>query len=188
MSNIYEGPPGGHRIVEPYYTPVKSADGTTTYTYQLPPTRIQVYDPSATNWTSIALPSDIHRLSDVGYTQSKRNKVGYTLGGFPVVEEQDGGIDKDFLAERVDTGAWQSTLSAYDFRKNTFNTTELPDDIGATNNVVLYSLDRVGDEGVLIALAGKSNNNNAEKYVSPSPMLSLGFVEIRDEGAKSAFY
>lgn len=175
MSNIYEGPPGGHRIVDPYYTPVKSADGAITYSYQLPPTRIQVYNPGATNWTSIALPSDITRLSDIGYTQSKRNKVGYTLGGFPVVEKQDGGTDKNFIAQLVDTGPWQTTLSAYDFRKNIFNTTDLPDGIGATNGVVLYSLDRVGNEGVLIALSGKSKNDNLEVYVSSYHWALLEF-------------
>ncbi|RPB29667.1 hypothetical protein L211DRAFT_32788 [Terfezia boudieri ATCC MYA-4762] len=147
MSNIYQGPPGGYRIVDPYYTPVKSSDGTTTYTYQLPPTRIQ----------------------------SKRNKVGYTLGGFPVVEKQDGGTDKNFIAQVVDTGTWQTTLSAYDFRTNKFNASELPDEIGATNNVVLYSLDRVGDEGVLIALAGKSKNNNLEAY---RPMDEMWLYDI----------
>lgn len=166
MSNIYQGPPGGFRIVDPYYTPVKAADGATTYSYQLPPTRIQVYDAETANWTSISLSSDIHRLSDIGYTQSKRNRVGYTLGGFPVVEKQDGGTDQNFIAQLVDTNNWQATLSTYDFRTNTFNTSELPDDIGATNNVVLHSLDRVGDEGVLIALSGKSKNNNQEEYVS----------------------
>ncbi|KAF8422747.1 hypothetical protein EV426DRAFT_165093 [Tirmania nivea] len=173
MSNIYQGPPGGYRIKEPYFTSAKGADGTTTYTFQLPPTRIHVYDAATANWTSIALPSDINRSSDVGYTQSKRNKVGYTLGGFPVVEKQNG-ADPDFVASTVDTGAlWQNTLTAYDFRKNVFNTSELPDGIGATTNVILYSLDRVGDEGVLIALGGKSKNNNVQEYVSLSPMLLL---------------
>jgi len=145
---------------------VKAADGSTTYRYQLPPPAIHAYNTKAANWTSISLPSSIHRLSDLGYTQSKRNKVGYTIGGFPVVEQQNEATNKDFVAQLVDTGVWQTTLSTYDFKKGTFNTSDLPDDIGATNSVILHSLDRVGGEGVLIALGGKSKNSGQEAYVS----------------------
>jgi len=166
MSPAYEGPPPGYRIGDPYYTPVKAADGSTRYTYQLPPAAIHAYNTTTANWTSISLPSGIHRLTEIGYTQSKRNKIGYTLGGFPVVEQKDGGTDKNFIAPIVDMSTWQTTLSTYDFRKNTFNTSELPDDIGPTAFVMLHSLDRVGDEGVLIALAGKSKKGNRDDYVS----------------------
>jgi len=166
MSNAYEGPPGGHRITEPYYTPVKAADGSTTYTFQLPPIAIHAYNRTAANWTSISLPPNIHRLSDIGYTQSKRNKVGYTLGGFPVVEQRDLGTNKNLVPPLNDPSVWQNTLSAYDFRKNIFNTSDVPDGIGATAYVLLHSLDRVGDEGVLIGLAGKSKNKNLEDFVS----------------------
>jgi len=167
MSNIYEGPPPGHRIVDPYYTPVKAANGSITYTYQLPPPSIHVYDTTTAIWASISIPSNIHRLTNMGYTQSRRNKVGYMLGGYPVVEQQNGGTNQSFVAQLVDQGEWQNTLLAYDFRKNTFIPSDLPDDIGATSGVVLHSLDRVGDEGVLIALAGTSKNNESQLgYVS----------------------
>lgn len=165
QNTAYQGPPSGHRIGAPYYTATKdNTTGDVVYKYELPPPRIQVYDAAKDNWTSIALPSDIHRLSDIGFTQSKRNKVGYTLGGFPVTEEQESS-EKDFMAYTNDY-VWQTTLAAYDFNTNKFNTSELPDDIGATNNVVLHSLDRVGDEGVLVALSGRSKNNNIDEYVS----------------------
>jgi len=80
--------------------------------------------------------------------------VGYMLGGFPVVEQQDGGTNQSFVGQLI-KGVWKNTLSAYDFKSNTFNTSDLPDDIGATSSVVLHSLDEVGDEGVLIAFAGR---------------------------------
>jgi len=166
MSNIYEGPPPGHRIGYPYYTPVKAANGSITYTYQLPPPSIHVYDTAAASWASIPLPSNIHRLCNMGYTQSKRNKVGYMLGGYPVVEQQNGGTDQSFVARLVDPDIWNHTLLAYDFKKNTFNTSGLPNDIGATSNVVLHSLDSVGDEGVLIALAGTWGGSSQMGYVS----------------------
>ena len=173
MSPAFEGPPPGSRIGGPYYTSVKAADGSTIYRYQLPPAAIHAYNTTTANWTSISLPSDIHRLTEIGYTQSKRNKVGYTLGGFSVVEQQAEPTNKDFIARTANGGGpWQTTLSAYDFRKNTFNTSELPDDIGPTAYLILHSLDRVGEEGVLISLAGKSKKGNRDDYVSYGSCLS----------------
>jgi len=170
MSNIYEGPPTGHRIADPYYTPVKAANGSITYTYQLPPPSIHVYDTAAASWTSISLPSNIHRLCVMGYTQSKRNKVGYMLGGLPVVEQQNEHTNQSFVARTISQDYGTYNLSAYDFRKNTFNTSYLPDDIGTTTGVVLHSLDRVGDEGVLIALGG-SGRVPELRYVSNGSCL-----------------
>jgi len=143
---------------ETYYTPLQAANGSITYTYQLPPPSIHVYDTAAANWASISLPSNIRRLHNMGYAQSKRNKVGYMLGASSVVEQQD---------------VWTNTLSAYDFKKNLFNTSGLSDDIDPMTDVVLHSLDRVGDEGVLIALAGMSHNiGGLVDYVSYSSCLS----------------
>ena len=65
-----------------------------------------------------------------------------------MVEQQNEATNKDFSAQLVNTDVWENTLSAYDFRKNTFNTSDLLDDIGTTNSMTLHSLDRVGDEGV----------------------------------------
>jgi len=164
--SVYEGPPGGYRIGAPYYTTVKAANGSTTYTYQLPLAAIHAYDTTTANWTSISLPSDIHRLAEIGYAQSKRNKIGYMLGGFPVVEEQDGGAIGNSIADTVDMRSWKATLSAYDFRKKLFSTFQVSDDIGPMAYVILHSLDRVGEEGVLISLAGKSKKGNLDDYVS----------------------
>ena len=72
MSNAYEGPPPGHRIKEPYYRAVELVNGLITYTYQLPPPSIHIYDTAVASWASISLPSNIPRLSNMGYTQSKR--------------------------------------------------------------------------------------------------------------------
>ena len=156
MSLVYEGPPTGHRIREPYYTQNSSG-----FYYHLPDPRVFAYDSKTGDWSS-QLQKDIHRLSDTGYTQSARNKVGYTVGGLRVTEEDSS--PTDFIPPNV--GAWVSTMSAYDFRTGKFNITEMPDDIGFTRQLVMHSLDRVGNAGVLIAFAGKSNNNNLEEYVS----------------------
>ena len=156
MSLVYVGPPTGHRIGAPYYTSNSSG-----YYYQLPPTRIFSYDPTSGNWSS-QVQSGIHRLSDVAYTQSVRNKVGYTFGGTLVTEEDSS--PSAFLPANV--GAWVSTFSEYDFKTGKFNITSMPDDIGITKQLIMHSLDRVGNEGVLVAFGGKSNNNNLELYVS----------------------
>ena len=158
MNNAFVGPPTGNRIREPYYT--QNASG---YYYRLPDPRIFIYDPKTANWSwSPPLQKDIHRLSNTAYAQSARNKVGYTFGGRGVVET-DFELS-DFYADTVNT--WVSTMSTYDFRKGEFSITDMPDDIGATSWVEMHSLDRVGNEGVLVAFAGKSNNNNLEKFVS----------------------
>lgn len=157
MSYGYEGPPPGYRVGEPYYTQNSSGNY-----YHLPDQRVFAYDPKTGNWSS-KLQKDIHRMSDTGAAQSARNKVGYMLGGLWVIAETSSRMDP-FPSRPV--GAWVSTMSQYDFRTGVFNTTELPEDIGATSRVMMHSLDRVGNEGVLVAFAGKSKNNNVEEFVS----------------------
>jgi len=165
IMSAYEGPPPGYRIWDPYFTTMKAGNGSTTYKFQLPPAAIHAYNTTTANWTAISLPSNIHRLTHTGYTQSRRNKVGYMLGGVPIVEQEDGGLGEDFTHTVVED-RWKTTLSAYDFRKNTFNISVLPLQIGPVAFVVLHSLDRVGDEGVLIALGGQRRPSSTSYYVS----------------------
>lgn len=157
MSLVLVGPPPGHRIREPYFTQNSSG-----FYFHLPEPRIFAFDPKTGNWTSEEQ-KNIHRLTDIAYTQSARNKVGYTFGGNRVVEEDSSATD--FLP--AGAGAWVSTMSKYDFRTGKFNITDMPADVGLTKSALMHSLDRVGKEGVLIAFGGKSNNNNNEEWVSP---------------------
>ena len=67
-------------------------------------------------------------------------------------------------------------MSEYDFSTGKFNITEMPDYIGATRGLEMHSLDRVGNEGVLIAFAGKSiNRNSLEQYVNLSFIPNTAF-------------
>ena len=156
MSNIYEGPPRGYRIHEPYYI-----QNTSGFYYQLPDPRIFAYDPQTGDWSSKLLHA--RRLSDTAYAQSARNGMGYTFGGLTVNENAYN--PSDWVPEV--TGDSVSTMSKYDFTTGEFNITDMPGDIGATRGVVMHSLDRVGIEGALVAFAGKATNtNNLEQYVS----------------------
>lgn len=153
-----EGPPKGYKIREPYYT--QNASG---YYFQLPDPRVFVYDPQTGNWTSELLPKDVHRVFDSAYAQSTRNKVGYSFGG-TLVKERDFST-KDFYAASSE-GDWLDTMSAYDFRTGKFNFTTMPDSIGKTILVLMHGLDRVGNEGILVAFAGRFTVKNVEKVVS----------------------
>ena len=107
------------------------------------------------------LPNDVHRLFDNGYTQSARNKVGYTLGG-NLVKERDFS-PTEFWAG---VGDWTDKMSAYDFRTGELTFTNMPFGIGQTTQVIMHSLDRVGNEGILVAFGGIANNNNIHPAVS----------------------
>ena len=155
MSLFYTGPPPGYQIREPYYT-----HNISGYYFQLPAPRVFAYDPTTGNWSSW-LHNDIHRLSDTAYTQSSRNKVGYTVGGLQVTEKDSS--PTDFTPQPF--GIWISTMSKYDFRTMKFTITEMPDDVGATSRVEMHCLERVGKEGVLVAFAGQSKNNLIEEWV-----------------------
>ena len=160
MNSVMEGPPPGQKIGEPYYT-----QNISGFYFQLPDPRIFAYDPKSGNWSSSLLRKDIYRLSDTGYAQSARNKVGYTLGGLRVVEEMSS--PTAFAAPDVTT--WLSSMSTYDFRTKNLTTTDIPVDINLSSRVEMHSLDRVGNEGVLVAFAGRTNtidNNGVEGYVS----------------------
>ena len=119
------------------------------------------YDIEAGTWSSVLLPKGVSRVFDTAFTQSARNKVGYTLGG-TLVKERDFSTTDFFAA----VGDWVDTMSAYDFRTGDFNFTTLPDSIGQTTQVIMHSLDRVGKEGILVALAGRSKKDNIEQVVS----------------------
>ena len=155
MSLSSKGPPPGYPIGEPYYT-----HNISGYYFQLPAPRVFAYDPKTGNWSSW-LQKDIHRLSDTAFTQSSRNKVGYTFGGLQVNEKDSS--PSEFTPQAV--GLWISTMSKFDFRTKKFTITEMPDDVGTTSRVEMHCLDRVGKEGVLVAFAGKSKNNLIEEYV-----------------------
>lgn len=156
--SIMEGPAPGQRIRAPYYT--QNASG---YYFQLPQSRIFSYDSQTENWSSQLLPTDIHRVFNLANTQSVRNKVGYTLGGV-LLKDRDSSMS-DFTVN-PNLGAWLDSMSAYDFRTGKFNFTTLPVDIGPTSQVIMHCLDRVGKEGILVAFAGISNNNNVLQAVS----------------------
>ena len=150
--------PTGNQILEPYYT--QNASG---YYFQLPDPRVFAYDPQTGNWSSELLPKGVRRIYDAAYTQSARNLVGYTFGGTLVNEKQFSATS--FTADTSD-GDWLDLMSAYDFKTGKFNSTTMPSSIGKTKLAMVHSLDRVGYEGVLVAFAGISNNNNIQQAVS----------------------
>ena len=153
----WEGPQPGHKITEPYYK-----HNTSGYYFQLPQPRIFAYDPQAGNWSSELLPNNVRRVVENAYTQSARNRVGYSFGGF-LVPEHDFSTE-DFYAKDSE-GEALDKLSVYNFETKKFNFTSMPVDIGKTRQVLMHSLDRVGSEGTLIAFAG-TNLDTGEKFVS----------------------
>lgn len=153
-----EGPPPGQRILEPYYT-----QNTSGYYFQLPDPRVFAFDPQTGNWSSELLPQGVHRVYDAAYTQSARNQVGYTFGGTRVKEKQFS--NTEFFAQ-INDGDWLDSMAAYDFRTGKFNFTTMPDSVGQTKLAMMHSLDRVGNEGVLVAFAGRSSKNNVVQTVS----------------------
>ena len=163
--------PTGNQIREPYYT--QNASG---YYFQLPAPRIFAYDPRTGNWSSELLPKGVRRIFDTAYTQSARNAVGYAFGGTLVKEKQFSATS--FTAGAYD-GDWLDLMTMYDFRTGKFNSTIMPSIIGKTKLAMVHSLDRVGDEGVLVVFAGMSYNNNILQYVSfddTRPTLGLELI------------
>ena len=155
---LLEGPVE-KQVGEPYITPTSSG-----YHYQLPELRVFAYDPTTGNWSSYSQ-KDIRRQSDTAY--AVRDMIGYTFGGLQVVESSDSpSVNFD---PQKEFGAWISTISKYDFRSHKFfDSTPVPDWIGAVSRVEMHSLDNVGEEGVLIAFAGKIQKNDPnldEQYV-----------------------
>lgn len=145
----YKGPPPGMQIGEPYKT-----RGSLGIYFHYPDTRVFAYDPKTGNWSS-ELHHNLTRLSDTAYAQSTRNKVGYIFGGNEVNEV-------DFLSTN-DTPysvitSTVSTMSTYDFRTGKFNVTENPSEIGAIQGLQMHCLERVGNEGVLVAFSGTNVN------------------------------
>ena len=153
----YEGPPMGHRIREPYYI-----QNTSGYYFQLPDVRVFAYSPGTGRWSS-QLQTDVSRIVSNAYTQSARNKIGYTLGGIFVMERDFS--TKEFFAP-TSVGGWLDSMSAYDFKTGKFSFSTVPDGIGKTIMVLMHSLDRVGKEGILVAFAGRFSKNNIEQVVS----------------------
>lgn len=167
-----EGPPNGHTIATPYYSQNSSG-----YYYQLPDTRMFAYDPQTGNWSSQLLTKDVQRIFDSASTQSARNKVGYTFGGYLVQESDFSTKEMDFWGH-VRQGEMLDSMSAYNFRTGKFTFSSMPDGVGRTIHARMHSLDRVGNEGVLVAFAGVSRNNKIQKSVSfhsyTSPLGGLG--------------
>lgn len=62
------------------------AHNDTALYFQLPDPRMFAFDPQTRNWSSQSLPKGIGRFFGAGYTQSARNKIGYTLGGTLVTQ------------------------------------------------------------------------------------------------------
>lgn len=135
--------------------------------YQLPDARVFAYDPQTGNWTS-KLQKNVGRYSDSAYTQSARNQVGYTFGGFKVNEAD---------ATKIG-GGWVNTMSKYNFTMGEFTSLEdMPPEIGNTKNVVMHNLERVGKEGVLVTFAGSSNRSDGEQPVSIYSLIPLPKIE-----------
>lgn len=157
-------PPDGHEIGAPYNTNNESG-----YYYQLPKQRIFSYNSKTRKWSSELLP-DISRIADSAYTQSTRNKVGYLFGGYAIPENDMAQTKMSFSDH--DFGPWLDKMVAYDFKTGKPNITQLPalsmgdlvDDraleayfakgIGKTVHAIMHSLDRVGNEGILVTFGG----------------------------------
>ena len=166
MSSGMEGPPPGKAVGEPYFT--RNSSGSH---FQLPDPRVFAYDPKTGNWSSSLLEKGIHRLSDAAYAQSATNRVGYTLGGLLVTESsnalpgyvpnvlpnfiEDVGLPNFVTVESNEQ--WVYRMTKYDFRSGEF--TKIPTKVDITSRAVMHSLERIGDEGILVAFAGRYNNN-----------------------------
>ena len=88
------------------------------------------------------------------FAQSARNKAGYILGGQLVKERQISATDFVAASSEGTRDDFISIMSTYDFRTGKFNFTPTPDIIGRTIMIRMHCLDRVGNEGVLVAFAG----------------------------------
>ena len=148
--------PDGHNPGEPIITQTSSGP-----VFRLPDLRVFAYDPKTGNWSSHPQ-NGVTRQSDTAYVAL--NKIGYTFGGYQVPSEGDNLPDYNL-------DNWISTMSRYDFGTHEFiDAVEVPDDIGATNQAVMHSLDRVGHEGVLVVFAGKCEN------YAPDFLVCINFV------------
>lgn len=154
----WQGPPPGYRITEPYYK-----HNTAGYYFQLPQPRIFTYDPQAGSWSTELVLTHVRRVAENAYTQSARNRVGYSFGGFLVAEAE--ASSEEFYTQGKE-GEALDQFSAYDFETKKINFTSMPVDIGKTHLVLVHSLDRVGSEGTLVAFAGISDNDTDDKFVS----------------------
>ena len=173
-------PPYGNEIGAPYNTNNESG-----YYYQLPEQRIFSYNSQTRKWSSKLLP-DISRIADSAYTQSTRNKVGYLFGGYEVPEDRESQSKMSFYDHYQ--GRWLDKMVAYDLNTGKLNVTQLPalpmgdpaDDraleanfakgIGKTVHAIMHSLDRVGNEGILVTFGGASlvqpGDNTLQKLVA----------------------
>lgn len=156
-------PPVGDTIGAPYYT--KNSSG---YYFQLPQQRIFSYNSQTREWSSELLPKDIVRTCGSAYTQSVRNKVGYSLGGYVLPETRSSDAEIAFGDNSNAPGL--EKMLAYNLKTtilpNTgkFNVSQLPDgpngySMGGTGqrvHAIMHCLDRVGNEGILVAFAGGS--------------------------------
>lgn len=143
----YHGPPGAL-----YGAPLFTG---TTNTWNAPTPRMFKYDPQNRTWSNKLLPTDVTRVSTISWTSSQRLRRGWTLGGLVTIEQAN--TKPDWM---VDLDKYLNTMTEYSFINDTWETSNLPDGIGATVDGELISLDRVGDEGVLLFLAGEERWTN----------------------------
>lgn len=156
-------PPNGDKIGAPYVT-----NNVSGYYYELPEQRIFSYNSHTRGWSSSKpLPKDIDRTTGSAYTQSARNKVGFSFGGYLVPGEN---FAKDEIVFADNSWKpWIDKMVAYDLKTGEFNVTQLPAlpngdttrGIGPTVHAIMHSLDRVGNEGILVAFAGAYSFNDS---------------------------
>ncbi|KAF8464445.1 hypothetical protein BDZ91DRAFT_729867 [Kalaharituber pfeilii] len=137
FSIVYHGP-NAQRFGPPYFF-------DSDY-MQLPRPRVFHYDPSAKNWTSTEQPEDIKRRSGISYTQSIRQRLGFSLGGMGVLEYKK--LAKGEIPGPADD-VMRAKLATYSMRNKTWTDDQVPDEMGPTVEGVLVNLERVGNEGVL---------------------------------------
>jgi len=140
--------------------------------FQLPSARMFTYDVRNRTWSSTPLDQGVRRISTASWVSNERLRRGYVLGGVIITEESTG-------LPNVITDTWLNTMTQYDFEKKKWKTEPLPEAIGTTIDGGLISLDRVGEDGVLLFLGGEHRDSSVITSVTFT-RRSMGTIWIYD--------
>lgn len=165
------GPDPGYSLGPPYIT--QNSSGTF---YHIPVPRTFAYDAETGNWTSKVHP-ELERLSNTGYAQSARNKVGYMLGGHWIAGTSSS-IGGSPSALYPTPPKLVYSLSSYNFMTDEFNTSRIPTELGSVRGLEMHCLERVGNEGVLVAFGGRAT---VEEYWVSCCFYSITRLDLAND-------
>jgi len=144
----------------------------TSQKFKLPEARLFTYDVSRKTWSSLVLDQGMRRISTASWVSNQRLRRGYVLGGIYITEESTGTPEPYPL-----TDTWLDTMTQYDFEKKEWKTDPLPNEIGTTVDGGLITLDRVGEDGVLLFLGGEQRDSSGTQ--SRRSMETIWIYDIK---------